>query len=97
MPKVTFNGAVLADSDNTVIVENNHYFPPEAVNMDYFKPSARDLTTVCPWKGTASYYDIHVDGETLSDVAWVYPETRSAAERIQGHVAFYKGRVTIED
>ena len=97
MPKVTFNGATLAESDNTVVVENNHYFPPENINMAYFQPSAKALTTVCPWKGTASYYDIDVDGQTLADAAWTYPDARPGAERIKGYVAFYKTRVQIED
>lgn len=97
MAKATFNGVVLAESDKTVIVENNHYFPMDSLNMDYFQESERALSTVCPWKGTASYYDIVVDGEKVRDAAWVYPDPRTAAERIRNHVAFYKTRVTIED
>ena len=95
MAKVTFNGVTLAESDKTVVVENNHYFPAESLNMDYFQDSERDLMTVCPWKGNASYYDIVVDDEKLRDAAWYYAEPKKAAEKIKGHVAFYKTRVDI--
>jgi len=94
MAKVTYNGTVLAESDDTRIVEGNHYFPPEAVNMEYFTDSA--LHTTCPWKGEASYYSIEVNGETLKDAAWYYPSPSDAASEIKDHVAFYGSKVTIE-
>lgn len=96
MAKVTFNGVTLAESDKTVVVEGNHYFPKDSLNMEYFQDSERELSTVCPWKGTASYFDIVVEGEKVRDAAWVYAEPKTAAERIKDHVAFYRNRVTIE-
>ena len=87
--KATWNGAVLAQSDTTVVVEGNHYFPKESINCDYFVESAKH--TVCGWKGTASYYDIVVDGATNADAAWYYPEPKDAAKEITGHIAFWKG------
>lgn len=91
MAKAIWNGVVLAESNKTVIVEGNHYFPPESVNMDYFKPS--DTHTTCPWKGLASYYTIEVDGKTNPDAAWYYPEPKTAAKHVTGRVAFWKGVV----
>ena len=93
MPKAVWNGVVLAESDQTVMVEGNHYFPPESINVDYFEDS--DRHTRCPWKGTASYYDVVVDGERYNAGAWYYPDPSTAASRIKDHVAFY-GRVDIE-
>lgn len=93
MPRAVFNGKVVADSDATEVVEGNHYFPPSTIKNEYFEPS--DRTTVCPWKGTASYYDVVVDGERGEAAAWYYPETKQAAKRIEGYVAFWKG-VTVE-
>ena len=87
--KATWNGAVLAESDATVVVEGNHYFPKESINCDYFVESAKH--TVCSWKGTASYFDIVVDGATNADAAWYYPEPKDAAKEITGHIAFWKG------
>jgi uncharacterized protein (DUF427 family) len=87
--KAIWNGAVLAESDTTVVVEGNHYFPKESINCDYFVESAKH--TVCGWKGTASYYDIVVDGATNADAAWYYPEPKDAAKEITGHIAFWKG------
>jgi uncharacterized protein (DUF427 family) len=87
--KATWNGAVLAESDHTVVVEGNHYFPKESINCDYFVESAKH--TVCSWKGTASYFDIVVDGATNADAAWYYPEPKDAAKEITGHIAFWKG------
>lgn len=84
-----WNGAVLAESNDTVVVEGNHYFPPAALRADFFKPS--DKHTVCPWKGTASYYDIEVDGKVNKDAAWFYPEPSSAASNVRAYVAFWKG------
>ena len=91
--RATVNGTVIAESDNTVVVEGNHYFPPESVNMEYF--AGTDRTTVCPWKGTANYYTLSVDGETLDNVAWYYADPKDAAAEIRDHVAFYSA-VTVE-
>ena len=87
--KAIWNGEVLADSNETVVVEGNHYFPPSSLNMQFFKPS--DHTTVCSWKGTAGYYDIEVDGKVNKNAAWLYAEPKSAAENITGRIAFWKG------
>jgi uncharacterized protein (DUF427 family) len=87
--KAIWNGKVLAESSETVVVEGNHYFPPESLHQQFFKPSG--TTTVCPWKGTASYYSVDVDGKVNKDAAWFYPEPKSAASNIAGHVAFWKG------
>jgi uncharacterized protein (DUF427 family) len=89
MPKATWNGAVLAESDRCEVVEGNQYFPPDAINQQYFKPS--NTHTNCPWKGTASYYTIEVDGKTNPDAAWYYPEPKDAAKNIKGYIAFWKG------
>lgn len=89
MPKAIWNGTVLAESDNTVVVENNHYFPSDSVNKQYFKES--DTHTTCPWKGLASYYTIEVDGQTNKDAAWYYPDAKEKAKQIEGYVAFWKG------
>ena len=93
MAKATWNGVVLAESDDTVIVEGNHYFPADSVHWDRFRSS--DTNTVCGWKGTASYHDVVVDGETNADAAWYYPDPKDAAAEIRDHVAFWKG-VTVE-
>lgn len=87
--KATWNGAVIAESDQTVVVEGNHYFPPDAINREYFKAS--DTHSTCPWKGEASYYNVEVNGEVNKDAAWYYPETKSAADNIRGYVAFWRG------
>jgi uncharacterized protein (DUF427 family) len=89
MPKAIWNGKVLAESDRTVMVEGNHYFPPETVNRDYFAQS--DSHTVCPWKGTASYYNIQVDSRVNFDAAWFYPQPSEAAKIIKDYVAFWRG------
>ncbi len=89
MPKATWNGAVLAESDRCVVVEGNQYFPPEAINSDYFQPS--DTHTTCPWKGIASYYSVVVDGQVNKDAAWYYPTPKDAANNIKDHIAFWKG------
>lgn len=89
MPKAIWNGMTIAESDETVVVEGNHYFPPDAVNWDYLSTSEKH--TICPWKGTASYYDIHADGASNPDAAWTYPQPSKAAARIQNYVAFWKG------
>ena len=87
--KATWNGAILAESNDTIVVEGNHYFPPESVNQEYFEDSTNH--TVCPWKGLASYYTIVDNGNTNRDAAWYYPEPNSAAEKIKGYVAFWRG------
>jgi uncharacterized protein (DUF427 family) len=87
--KAIWNGAVLAESDETVIVEGNHYFPAESIKTEYFQPS--ETHTVCGWKGTASYCDLVVNGETNPDAAWYYPEVKPEANEIKGRVAFWKG------
>jgi len=89
MPKALWNGAVLAQSDRTVVVEGNHYFPPSTVHTEYLRPS--DTHTVCSWKGTASYHNIEVNGERNSDAAWFYPDPKPAAAQIKDHIAFWKG------
>jgi uncharacterized protein (DUF427 family) len=87
--KAIWNGAVLANSDKTVEVEGNQYFPPEAIDKQYFQPS--DTHTTCPWKGEASYYNVVVDGQVNKDAAWYYPATKPAADEIKDHVAFWRG------
>jgi uncharacterized protein (DUF427 family) len=89
MVRATWEGAVLAESDSTVTVEGNHYFPPDSVRREFFKPS--EQTSTCPWKGLASYYDIEVGGKTNPGAAWYYAEPKSAAQEIKDHVAFWRG------
>jgi uncharacterized protein (DUF427 family) len=89
MARATWNGAVLAESDRFEEVEGNVYFPPDAIRREHFQESSTH--TVCPWKGTASYYTVTVDGQTNADAAWYYPEPKDAAANIRGHVAFWKG------
>lgn len=89
MAKATWNGAVLADSDRFEIVEGNVYFPADKINLEYFKPS--DTHTVCPWKGTARYYNVVVNGQVNKDAAWYYPTPKDAARKIAGYVAFWRG------
>ena len=87
--RATWNGVVLAESDSTVVVEGNHYFPTEDVRAQYFEPS--DTQTDCPWKGTASYRSVVVDGQRNDDAAWYYPTPKDAAKEITDRVAFWKG------
>jgi uncharacterized protein (DUF427 family) len=87
--RAIWRNTVLAESDETVVVEGNHYFPPDSIRGEYFSPS--DTHTSCPWKGTASYYDIIVGEEVNKDAAWYYPEVKDAAASIKGRVAFWKG------
>jgi uncharacterized protein (DUF427 family) len=87
--KAIWNGEVIAESDDTVIIEGNHYFPKEAIKQTFFKDS--ETRTVCPWKGTASYYSLDVDGKLNEDAAWYYPEVSELAKGIKGRVAFWKG------
>lgn len=89
MVKAVWKDIILAESDNTVMIEGNHYFPPDSINWDYFSQS--DKHTRCPWKGEASYYHVVVDGEVNSNAAWYYPNPKKEADEIQGHVAFWHG------
>lgn len=85
----TWNNQIIAESDDTIVVENNHYFPIESVNSEFLKES--DTHSVCPWKGTASYYSLEVEGKINKDAAWYYPHAKDAAKNIEGYVAFWKG------
>jgi uncharacterized protein (DUF427 family) len=89
MTVATWNGAVIAESDKTVVVEGNHYFPPDSVKTEYLKPSS--TTSRCPWKGLANYHSLVVDGKTNEDAAWYYTDPSNAAAAIKGHVAFWRG------
>ena len=89
MATASWNGTVLAESDDTVVVEGNHYFPRSSVRADVLRDSA--TTTVCPWKGTASYHSVEVDGQVNADAAWYYPSPKSAAAEIEDRIAFWKG------
>ena len=92
--KAIWNGQVIAESDDTINIEGNQYFPADAIKKEYFKAS--ETHTGCPWKGTASYYTLEVDGQTNQDAAWYYPQTKDAAKVIEGRVAFWKG-VTVSE
>jgi uncharacterized protein (DUF427 family) len=87
--KASWNGATIAESDKTIVVEGNHYFPPDAVKQEFLQSS--NTHTICPWKGEASYYDVVVNGDVNKDAAWYYPETKPAAAEIKGYVAFWRG------
>ena len=87
--KAIWNGKIIAESDDTVVVENNHYFPADSVHQEFLTSS--ELHTVCPWKGTASYYSLVVDGKTNPDAAWYYPTASEAAKPIEGRIAFWRG------
>jgi uncharacterized protein (DUF427 family) len=89
MAKATWNGATIAESNDTVVVEGNHYFPPSSIERSYFTDSP--TSSVCPWKGTASYYSLVVDGKENKDAAWFYPSPKDAAKEIKDYVAFWKG------
>ena len=89
MPKATWNGELLAQSDDCIVVEGNQYFPKDAVNMELMQPS--DTHTVCGWKGTASYYDVVVDGKVNKDAAWYYPDPMEGATHVKDRVAFWRG------
>ncbi len=88
MPKAILYGTVIAESDATELVEGKHYFPPDSVNKEFLTPS--ETQTVCPWKGTASYYTVSANGQTSVDAAWYYSEAKDAARRIEGYVAFWR-------
>ena len=87
--KAVWNGATVAESDKTVVVEGNHYFPSDSITPEYLVAS--EHASFCPWKGTASYHSISVDGETVENAAWFYPEPSKEAESIRDHFAFWKG------
>jgi uncharacterized protein (DUF427 family) len=87
--RAIWRDTVLAESDDTVVVEGNHYFPAGSIRRDHFRPS--ETRTTCPWKGEASYYDIVAGGEANRDAAWYYPQAKEAARNIEGRVAFWKG------
>ena len=87
--KAVWKGEVLAESDATLVVEKNHYFPPESINKEFFTPS--DLHTICGWKGKASYYHINVGTEQNQNAAWYYPKTKELAKNIEGYIAFWRG------
>ncbi len=94
--KAIWNGQVIAESENTVVIEGNHYFPPESIKKEYFKSSSKN--TLCPWKGTASYYSVVVDSDENRDAAWYYPNPSNAASQIKDHIAFWRGvRITNSD
>lgn len=86
--KAIWNGIVIAESNNTQVVEGNQYFPPNSINREFFIKS--ETTTVCPWKGTASYYTIKVDDKQNPDAAWYYPDPKNAAMQIKNHIAFWR-------
>lgn len=92
--KAVWNGVTIAESDDTVVVEGNHYFPIDSVRSDYLEPSA--LTSSCPWKGQASYYSLAAAGETNPDAAWYYADPKPAAAEIKDHVAFWRGVQVVE-
>ncbi|MEM9554455.1 MAG: DUF427 domain-containing protein [Acidobacteriota bacterium] len=89
MAKAVWNGRVVAESDDTVVVEGNHYFPHDSIHSEYFRAS--DHTSVCPWKGTAKYYHLEVDGELNQNAVWVYPDPKPAAAAVRDRLAFWKG------
>lgn len=95
MVKAVWRGAVLAESDRTVMVEGNHYFPPESLRREHVRDSATH--TRCAWKGQASYYDVVVDGQVNKDAAWYYPQPLEAARQIAGRVAFWHGVEVTDD
>src|SRR5262249_38955779 len=87
--KAIWHNTTLAESDNTIVIEGNHYFPPDSINKGLFQNS--DTHTTCPWKGVASYYSVVVNGETNKDAAWYYPDPKDAAKEIKNYVAFWRG------
>ncbi len=88
--KATFKGKVVAESDQTIVVEGNHYFPPDSVNREYIQ-NKHEAAYVCPWKGVADYYDVVADDQTAEGAAWVYPQPKDEAKEIAGYFAFWKG------
>ena len=94
MVKAVWNNVIVAESDRTIVVEGNDYFPPESVNREYLRAS--ETHTTCPWKGRASYYDLVVNEKVNKDAAWYYPEPKPAAKQIAGYIAFWKGVEVVE-
>lgn len=92
--KAIWNGTLLAESNDTIVIEKNHYFPPSSIKTELFRTS--DTHSTCPWKGVASYYDVVVEGETNADAAWYYESPKDAAKEIKGYVAFWKGVEVVE-
>lgn len=92
--KAVFNNQVIAESNETIVVEGNHYFPPDSIKKEFFKES--DMHTICPFKGEASYYSVDVDGVVDENAAWYYPTTKSGYENIAGYVAFWHGVEVVE-
>ncbi|BAO76013.1 DUF427 domain-containing protein [Winogradskyella sp. PG-2] len=92
--KAIWNNQIIAESNDTIVIEGNHYFPHDSINKEFFKPS--ETHTVCSWKGTASYYTISIDGKQNTDAAWFYPEVSELAKGIKNYVAFWRG-VQIKD
>jgi uncharacterized protein (DUF427 family) len=92
--RAIWNGQTLAESNRTIVVEGNHYFPPDSVKRQFFQESSSH--TICPWKGVASYFDIVVEGKVNRDAAWHYPVPKDAAKKIRGYISFWKG-VTVEE
>lgn len=92
--KAIWNNKTIAESNETIVVENNHYFPKTALKQEFFKES--ELTSVCPWKGKANYYTVEVDGSSNEDAAWTYKDTKHGAKQIEGYVAFWKGVEVVE-
>lgn len=87
--KAIWNGQIIAESEDTIVVEGNHYFPPQSINTDFLVDS--DYESTCPWKGQASYYSIQVDGKKNGNAAWYYPTPKEKAASIKDHIAFWKG------
>lgn len=87
--KAIYKGQVIAESDQAIVIEGNHYFPPDSVKQQFISPST--LHTTCPWKGVASYYHVVVDGYENKDAAWFYPQASEKAKSIEGYIAFWKG------
>ena len=92
--KAIWNNQIIAESDKTIVVERNHYFPADSIKKEFFKPSP--LHSTCPWKGVASYYTLVVDGKENTDAAWYYPHAKYAAKDIEGYVAFWRGVEVVE-
>lgn len=87
--KATWENTIIAESDRTIVIEGNHYFPPNSIKREYFSPT--DTHTTCPWKGIASYYTVQIGGQSNVDAAWYYPEPKAAAQSIKDYVAFWRG------
>jgi len=93
--RASWNGHVIAESEGTVVVENNHYFPPESIKREFLRESRHRST--CPWKGEAHYFDVVIEGQENKRAAWTYPEPKPEANHIKGHVAFWRGVEVTED